>query len=321
MNRAIYFDYIQSKLTALASDLEVRGKLNLLNLHLHSEDFYLHLYNLIFGWELQNLNTVNQNAAAIDLVDKKNKIAVQVSSTATKRKIESALIKDLSAYSGYSFKFVSISKDAAELRSKTFHNPHGLTFDPAADIFDINLLLKTINALKIERQKEVYDFIKNELKTEPDPLKMDSNLTTIIDILSKENWNQSPPSYQSVPFEIEKKIEFNQLDKAKTLIIDYNIHCYRIDKIYTDFDKQGANKSLSVLNGIRDAYLSIESSSTPDQCFFLIIKNVSQKIIASANFKAMPIEELDLCVGILVVEAFVRCKIFKNPIENNHAHP
>jgi hypothetical protein len=53
----------------------------------------------------------------------------------------------------------------------------------------------------------------------------------------------------------------------------------------------------------------------------LIVKNVSQKVIASANFKAMPIEELDLCVAILVVDAFVRCKIFKNPIENNHAHP
>jgi hypothetical protein len=321
MNRAIYFDFIQSKLTALASDLEARGRLNILNLNLHSEDFYLHLCNLIFGWELQNLNSVNQNAPAIDLVDKKNKIAVQVSSTATKRKIESALTKDLSAYSGYSFKFISISKDVGKLRSKTFRNPHSLTFDPTTDIFDIISLLKKINGLEIEPFKAVYDFIKKELKTEPDPLKMDSNLTTIIEILSKENWNQSSSSYQSVPFEIENKIEFNQLDKAKTLIEDYKIHYYRIDKIYTDFDKQGANKSLSILNGIRDEYLAIQGSSTPDQCFFLIIKNVSQKVITSANFKAMPIEELDLCAGILVVDAFVRCKIFKNPIENNHAHP
>jgi hypothetical protein len=321
MNRANYFDFIQSKLTALANNLEARGALNILDQHLHSENFYLHFCNLLFGWELQNLNTVNQNAAAIDLVDKKNKIVVQVSSTATKQKIESALTKDLSAYSGYSFKFISISKDAGELRSKTFRNPHGLTFDPATNIFDIILLLRTINVLKIEQLKEVYDFIKKELKTEPDPLKMDSNLTTIIDILSKENWNQSPSSYQSVPFEIENKISFNQLDKAKTLLEDYKIHYYRIDKIYTEFDKQGANKSLSILNGIRDEYLAIEGKSTPDQCFFLIIKNVSQKIIASANFKPMPIEELDLCVGILVVDAFIRCKVFKNPIGNNHAHP
>jgi hypothetical protein len=321
MNRAPYFDFIQSKLTALASNLEARGALNILDQHLHSENFYRYFCNLLFGWKLQNLNTANQNAAAIDLVDRENKIVVQVSATATKQKIESALTKDLSAYSGYSFKFILISKDAGKLRSKRFRNPHGLTFDPSVDIFDIVLLLRTINGLSIEQLKEVYDFIRKELKTEPDPLKMDSNLITIIEILSKENWNASSPSYQSVPFEIEKKIEFNQLDKAKTLIEDYKIHYYRIDKIYTDFDKQGANKSLSILNGIRDEYLAIQDSSTPDQCFFLIIKNVSQKVIASANFKAMPIEELDLCAGILVVDAFVRCKIFKNPIENNHAHP
>jgi hypothetical protein len=48
---------------------------------------------VLFGWELQNLNVVQQNAAGIDLVDTTNKIIVQVSATATKQKIESALAK------------------------------------------------------------------------------------------------------------------------------------------------------------------------------------------------------------------------------------
>ena len=316
MNRAIYFDFIQSKLTTLAADIEARGALNILDHHLHSENFYLHFCNLLFSWELQNLNTANQNVAAIDLVDKKNKIVVQVSSTATKQKLESALTKDLSAYSGYAFKFISISKDAGQLRVQTFRNPHSLTFNPTSDIIDIKSLLTTINVLEIERLKSVYEFIKSELKTEPDPLKMESNITAIIDILSKENWNQAAANYQNVPFEIEKKISFNQLNKAKILIEDYKIHYYRIDKIYTGFDKQGVNKSLSILNGIRDEYLSIEGTTTPDECFFLIIKKVGERIVESANYKSMVKEDLDLCVGILVVDAFVRCKIFKNPIEN-----
>lgn len=272
MNRAIYFDFIQSKLTALAADIEARGALNILDHHLYSEDFYLHFCNLLFGLELQNVNTVNQNAAAIDLVDKKNKIVAQVSSTATKQKVESALSKNLSAYSGYAFKFISISRDAGGLRSKTFSNPHNLVFNPATDIFDIILLLKTIKSLDIVNLEKVYDFIKRELKTEPDPLKMESNLTAIIDILSKEKLNQAAANYQSIPFEIEKKISFNQLEKAKTLIEDYKIHYFRVDKIYTDFDKQGANKSISILNSIRSEYLSIGGTTTPDDCFFLIKK-------------------------------------------------
>jgi len=313
MNRQQYFNFIEYKLSQLAFRIEMRGGLNLLDQNIHAESFYLHLFNLLFGWELQNLNVVKKNAAGIDLVDTTNKIIVQVSATATKQKIESALSKDLSNYKGYAFKFISISKDAADLRTKTFLNPHNLTFSPADDIFDIPSLLKIIFAMNIDQQKAVYEFLKKELKSEPDPGKIESNLTTIIKILSKEDWSQGATRFETVPYDIEKKISYNQLNTARDLIDDYKIHYHRIDKIYTDFDKQGVNKSLSILNGIRTEYLALSPKVSPDQCFFSIIDKVTQKIRASANYTPIPDEELGLCVGILVVDAFVRCKIFKNP--------
>lgn len=315
MNRSKYFDYIELKLGELAYRLEILGGLNLLNLHLHSENFYLNFFKTLFGWNLENLNTINQNAAAIDLIEKTNKIIIQVSATATKQKIESALAKDLSGYKGYSFKFISISKDASALRSKTFSNPHNLTFSPATDIFDIRSLLNIVLTMDIGRQKEVYEFIKSELKSEVDPDKIELNLTTIINILSKLDWSKKASGHEIIPFEIEDKITYNHLDTARTLIDDYKINHSRLDKIYTDFDKQGANKSLSILDGIRTEYLLVCKSNSPDQCFFLIIKNVTQKIRASANYTSTPDEELELYVGILVVDAFIRCKIFENPLK------
>ena len=45
MNRPSYFNYIVSKLSALATEIELRGKLNYLDLHLHSENFYLFFFN------------------------------------------------------------------------------------------------------------------------------------------------------------------------------------------------------------------------------------------------------------------------------------
>jgi len=66
----------------------------------------------------------------------------KVSATATKQKIESALAKTLSPCEGYSFKFIFISKDAKNLRTKTFLNPQDLTFSPAEDIFDVPSLLE-----------------------------------------------------------------------------------------------------------------------------------------------------------------------------------
>lgn len=319
MNRSKYFDSIESKLSLLATRLAIRGGLNILDIHLHSENFYLHFFKVLFGWELQNLNAVYQNAAGADLVDTTNNIIVQVSATATKQKIESALAKDLSTYKGYCFKFISISKDAKDLRTKTFSNPHNLKFSPAQDILDIPSLLRLISKMNIDRQKEVDEFLKKELRSEPDPEKIESNLTTIIKILSKEDWNQGVSDFETVPFDVEAKISYNQLNTARALIEDYAVHYHRIDKIYSDFDRQGANKSLSILNGIRTEYVKLGSVDSPDQCFFSIIENVVQKIRASANYMPIPEEELALCVQILVVDAFIRCKIFKNPLGNNDA--
>lgn len=313
MTRQVYFNFIEEKLSLLATRIEIRGGLNLLDLNLHSENFYLHFFNLLFGWDLKNLNTIQQNAAGVDLVDTSNKIIVQVSATATKRKIEAALAKDLSKYNGYVFKFISISKEAKDLRSKTFSNPHNLTFLPNKDIFDIASLLILISTMKIDQQKVVYEFLKKELKSEPDPEKIESNLTTIIKLLSKEDWSQGTTGFETVPYDPEIKISYNQLNTAKVLIDDYKIHYHRIDKIYSDFDKQGVNKSISILNGIRTEYLALGAKVSRDQCFFSIIDKVTQKIRTSANYTPIPDEELVLCVQILVVDAFIRCKIFKNP--------
>ncbi|MDQ1355329.1 MAG: hypothetical protein QG657_5639 [Acidobacteriota bacterium] len=313
MNRQTYFNFIEERLSFLAYRIEMRGGLNILDLNLHSENFYLHFFNLLFGWELQNLNEVKENAPGIDLVDATNKIIVQVSATATSQKIESALAKDLSGYKGYDFKFIAISKDAAALRTKTFLNPHNLRFSPNEDIYDMKSLLKIISSLDIDLLDKVYEFLKKEIKHEPDPEKIELNLATIINILSREDWSQTVMGFETVPYDPEIKISYNQLDTTRVLIDDYKIHYHRIDKIYSDFDKQGVNKSLSILNGIRREYLSLGAKVSPDQCFFSIIDKVKQIVLDSANYIAIPDEELVLCVEILVVDAFIRCKIFKNP--------
>jgi hypothetical protein len=119
MNRSRYFEYIDEKIHTLAHRIQTKGKLNILNLHLHSENFYLHFFNLLYGYELANLNSNAQNVEAIDLIDHKNKIIFQVSATCTKQKVDSTLSKDIfKKYIGYSFKFISISMDATDLRTK-----------------------------------------------------------------------------------------------------------------------------------------------------------------------------------------------------------
>ena len=164
--------------------------------------------------------------------------------------------------------------------------------------------------------KDVYNFIKKELKSEPDPAKIESNLTTIIEILSKQDWNKKI-EFETNPFDIEKKISYNQLEKARIFIDDYKIHHPRIEKIYYEYDKQGVNKSFSVLSAIRTEYIKLSDISNTDDIFLKIIEKIIKNIRKSANYTSIPDEELELCAQILVVDAFIRCKIFVNPSDTD----
>lgn len=317
MRQNQYFNYIEEKLGTLAYRINLKGKLNILDLHIHSENFYLNFLNELYGWNLENLNALKQNIAAIDLIDHKNKVIIQVSATSTKEKIESTLKKEiLKDYKNYTFKFISISKDADNLRKNTFANPYNISFNPVSDIIDNQSILNYILTLDIDKQKKVYEFIKKELGSEEiDIARLDSNLASIINILSQENFNVDA-DIEILSFEIDSKIEYNQLVTSREIIKDYITFNSRLDKKYQEFDKQGSNKSFSILQSIKKSYLE-ECSNLKDKdadtIFSQVIENVKNKVTQSANYISIPIDELDICVDVLVVDAFIRCKIFKKP--------
>ena len=319
MNRTTYCNYIDEKLHILAHRIDTNGKLNMLHLHMHSESFYQHLFNLLYDYNLINLNESLQNVEAIDLIDTKKKIVIQVSSTATKQKIESSLEKKLiQKYSNYTFKFISISKDAKNLRDKTYKNPYKIQFNPLTDIYDITTILNTVLLSSPDKQREIYQFIKKELGSEVDIVKLDSNLATVINILAKENWDEANRYDTTNPFEIERKIIYNELDLAKDIIEEYQIYYGRVDKKYSELDSLGSNKSNSVFATIKREYIKLKKGESADDVFFSIIEKMQEKILKSANYVQIPIDELDLCIDILVVDAFIRCKIFKNPEGYNY---
>lgn len=319
MNRDKYYSYIEERLATLCYMIEQRGKLNVLNYHLHSENFYRDLFNLLYGWNLENLNVAQQNVEAIDLIDNSNKIIVQISATNTKAKIDNALSKPLMrSYGSYTFKFISIAKSAKNLRGKTYTPPVGISFNPMQDIYDLSSILKGINSLKIGPLKKIYDFVKNELGVETQAHRLESNLTSIIKLLAKEDL-ANPVIVPQNSFEIDRKIDYNKLTSSKRIINEYKIYHNTVDGIYSSFDEMGQNKSISVLNKIRKIYLEHSSTQAADDLFALIVENIKTTIKDSTNFDDIPDEELELCVDILVVDSFVRCKIFENPAKYDYA--
>lgn len=320
MNRSTYFNYIEEKLEFLSFRIQNKGKLNILDLHIYSETFFADMINHLLNYNLKNMNAIKQNIEGIDLIDEKHKILAQVSATCTKRKIEHSLEKNiLEKYKDFRFIFIAISGEADALRKQTFKNPHNINFSPDVDIYDIKSILNLILNMKIDKQREFYEFIKKELGTDIDIIKVDSNLATIINILSKENLAEVTEPPEIDKFEINRKIEFNNLTAIRDIIDEYKVFYSKLDEKYTEFDKQGANKSLSVFLLLKKQYTKLlDKGKSEDEIFYLIIDVAINIIKNSNNYIEIPYEELEMCVSIIVVDAFVRCKIFKNPEGYRH---
>lgn len=322
MNRVSYFDYIEEKLNVLSTRIKRRGKINLLELNIHSEFFFAELCNKIFNLQLVNINILQQNTEGIDLIDTENKILIQVSSTCTKAKVEDSLNKEIyKTYEGFSYKFLSIAKDATTpFKKNKFKNPYKLKFNPKDDIWDSITLLRVIQEKSIDEQRELYELVKKEIgNNEIDLVKVDTNLAHIINILANETLSDKPGSPEINEFEIEEKIRYNKLTSVKDIIDDYKIYYSKLDMIYSEFDKQGKNKSFSVFQEIRRQYRKLkETEKNPEKIFYKITEVIISIIVKSANYEELPFEEIQLCVDIIVVDAFIRCKIFENPGGYNH---
>src|SRR3989339_349338 len=130
-------------------------------------------------------------------------------------------------------------------------------------------------SIELKGKLNILDFIKAELGVDVDMVKLDSNVATVINVLSKDDLNKNDQPITVNSFEIERKISFNRLASTKNIIDDYSIHHARVDKKYEQFDANGVNVSASVLNRIRMEYVRNLKDNTDD--------------------------------------ALIRCKIFENP--------
>ena len=164
MNRSNYFNYIEEKLMILLYRIRVLGKFNLLNLNIHSESFFADFLNLLFHYNLINANSIQHNCAAIDLMDKTNRILVQVSSDASYQKITHTLTSlNSTLYDGYHLIFIGIKESVSNLKNRTYDIPSNIIFNPKQDIWGITDLLNKVLDMDIEFQRCIYDFIRKEL--------------------------------------------------------------------------------------------------------------------------------------------------------------
>lgn len=313
MNRDIYIAKIKTLLNILKSEIKDSGKLNLLDINVHAEDFFRDLLNLIYGWQLQNMNQWILNAAGGDLWYDYGKIVIQVSSTATKDKIQSSIDK-LSAeqFAGYRFKFLRIDGDVIKLRKELYNTHDDIVFDPSTDIIDISSLMKEITHLPIDSLRQVFELCVKEIVPLDTPKVTESDLAIVVKSLAAnvKDWTKER---RPIKYDVEKKIDFNHLEERRRLINDYKLYIGKLNAVYGEFVDNGTGCEFIILQNLSDMYSRYLGQYESNALFDKIVDEARELALNSKSAEDISVDRVNVCINVIVVDAFIRCRIFEDP--------
>ena len=289
--------------------------MNLLDSNVLLEDVFKEILNITYGLKLQNANLIKQNIRAIDLIDCSSKTIIQVSSDNSKAKVQTSLDKiELPKYEGYTFKFVCISKGVSHLKKHHFNVPEGISFNAETDCYDDNRILKDISAKDIDTIRNLASYLEKSILPATADERRPSVITYVINRLADEPLAEIAVNPDTKSFDLEPKIDFNSLKKWRDIISEYTVFSLLVDKIYRAYDEQGVNKSFAVLSSLHDLYLNLASELTGDALFDKLLESVYDIVNKDYEYnESLTREELQMNIKIVLVDAFVKCKIFKKP--------
>ena len=306
---------ITSRLSYLSSEIRLNGSINLLDSNVLSEDIFKTILNIVYGLNLHNANLDKQNNKAIDLVDDAAKVFIQVSSDNSKTKVHKSLDKiEVPQYNDYNFKFVCISKGVSHLKKFSFTVPTGISFEAETDSYDYKRILRDVLAKDIDTIRKLASYLEKSILPASADERRPSVITYVINCLSEEKLSDVSVNPDVTPFDLMPKMDLNKLVKWKTIVSEYTVYSLLVDKIYRQYDKQGVNKSFAVLSSLHDLYLNLASEYTGDDLFDRLLEKVYEIVDGDGTCNdSLTREELMMNIKIVLVDAFVKCKIFEKP--------
>lgn len=171
----------------------------------------------------------------------------------------------------------------------------------------------------------------NEWKKNHESKKMEvltkntSLLSTAINAIA----NIDPDEFEqtiAVPsgFDIEEKIKFNQIKRNKSWISSYSVYYTKINSLYDELEKAGSFKKEKLLRIINLVYLKVTGNYVGDSSEPLrviqenadsIIEDIEDELLEKIgkNNKENLNEDLVFGISVIMVDAFMRCKILEKP--------
>lgn len=156
------YNIVERRFAYLKSRVELSNSLNLTDANIHAENFYRDLFNKL-GFKFTNTNFDSQNFAHVDLIDRVNKQAIQITSRTDNAKIKEALdgFYAKEEYKNYKLQVLLIAKYAKDYTTSFGHN-----FNHKEDVWDLKRLLAYISDLETEEVVAIADFLDGEILVE-----------------------------------------------------------------------------------------------------------------------------------------------------------
>jgi hypothetical protein len=181
-----------------------------------------------------------------------------------------------------------------------------------------------VDKYKVEDLKEMKTKHEAEIAKKVNPILNHSILTTVINTISSLDIDEFESTEVKNKFTPEDKISYNCVHRNKLIIEEYRIYQGKLNTLYAEIEELGSVKKNNLLRNIRQLYINAKSVLLADD---LSIENVRKhaddlidevenklyNIIENSSNKVdlLGVETLTCGVKIVLVDAFLRCKILE----------
>ncbi|MDV7365897.1 SMEK domain-containing protein [Acinetobacter baumannii] len=319
MNNEIMMGQIKKAFSSLCYEVSMSTSLNQLSINVHAEQFFVELLNELFTYNLVNTNSEEKNFASIDLLDTGNRIAFQITSDSSLKKIKDTLSKlcekklhekvdriiVLNLIKKNNHKNETLEKDSFKINLKK-------------DIWDYTDLISEINNLNIDRLTSIHALINKYLNPTilfplPEQDLTSSTIHKLLNGISKLKPIVHPKLPDTTPYTTEAKVSHNN-------IYQYLKHFDRFQKfawnIQAQIDYLEENSAPGVaeqlFNYVEQIWMDVSfNEDNPD----IIIKKICNEIkdeLTKTTSNILTLEDIRY-IPFMVFFVFSKCKIFEKP--------
>ena len=224
--------------------------------------------------------------------------------------------------------------EMAHIIAKSPNGPRGNNYSPQINSYNNLILLcpnhhtetndtekYTVDSLREMKQRHESLSISKELTRNPSMLKNAINAISTLsleDIIESEGLNVYNPKL---------KLNYNSVKTNYSLIQDYKVYQGKINSLYDELERQGSIKKEKLLSNINQIYAKIKGgyvldSENPLEIIRLnadkILDDVFDELYEKLENSNFFDEDIIIGVRLILVDAFIRCKILEEPIEDDN---